>query len=84
MNTCRHGYAWHCSECHEEHQADTRRAVREGRKVYAVVPWRGDGRYSADQAVKTYRSLSLAEKYATKTNDATGSQLVVRVVDVPA
>lgn len=30
-----------------------------------VVPWRGDGRYSHDQAVRTYQSRVLAERYAS-------------------
>lgn len=39
--------------------------VREG--TYAVVPWRGDGRYSIDQAVATRASRDAAWKLAAKT-----------------
>ena len=44
--------------------------------LWAVVPWRGDGRYSIGQAHATYRSRTLADRRAATIPDA-----VVRFVD---
>lgn len=48
--------------------------------VYAVLPWRGDGRYKLDQAVATYRRRFDADRRADK--DETGT-LCVRELDAP-
>jgi hypothetical protein len=37
--------------------------VTQGR--YAVLPWRGDGRYDADQALGIYNSRPVAERHIT-------------------
>lgn len=39
--------------------------------VFAVLPWRGDGRYRLEQAVKVYRRRGDADRFAAK--DDTGT-----------
>ncbi len=71
MNTCQHGLTMLCRECSKDEQRRVSEGIRGGTLTYAVVPWRGDGRYSLDQAHKTYRIRSAAEKcaeYLTDTN----------------
>ena len=67
--TCPHGLdSTFCKECREDFKRYDREGVREGKLVYAVVPWRGDGKYSIDQAVKQFKVKPAAEKYAEKLN----------------
>lgn len=48
--------------------------------VYAVLPWRGDGVYRLEQAVRVFERKHAAEAFANK--DTTGT-LVVRTLDAP-
>lgn len=50
------------------------------RVVYTVLPWRGDGRYRLEQAVKVYRRRGDADRRAAK--DEAGT-LCVRELDAP-
>jgi hypothetical protein len=70
--SCPHGYQWDslCKECKEYSKRYDREGIREGKLIYAVVPWRGDGKYSIDQAVKQFKVKPAAEKYAEKLNAA--------------
>lgn len=67
--TCPHGLdSTFCKQCREDFKRYDREGVREGKLIYAVVPWRGDGKYSIDQAVKQFKVKPAAEKYAEKLN----------------
>lgn len=48
--------------------------------VFAVLPWRGDGRYKLDQAIRVFLRRSSAESFAEK--DPAGN-LCVRELDAP-
>lgn len=47
--------------------------------VFAVLPWRGDGRYKLDQATRVYKTRGAADRYAA--NDDTMT-LVVRELNL--
>lgn len=57
-----------CPDCKRESKARERESIRSGQSVYAVLLWRGDGRYDLTQALKTYRIKSAAERYADRLN----------------
>ena len=49
--------------------------------TYALLPWRGDGRYRLEQAVKTYASESAADRAARAAYEASDPRgLVVRFI----
>lgn len=65
---CPHGFDWPsiCRECRKDSIEQDRRLVKEQGWVYAVIPWRGDGKYKIEDAVRAYKSKSAAEKYANR------------------
>ena len=66
--TCKHGYDSLCPECRKDDKRIEREGVKSGAWIYCVVNWRGDNKYSAKDAVKTFKNKPAAEKYAEKLN----------------
>lgn len=66
--TCHHGLEFLCSQCRKEDADLKKSAVSEGRAVYAIFEWRGDGKYRLEERAveKTYKVRSAAEKQAEK------------------
>ena len=51
--------------------------------TYALIPWRGDGRYTIDQAVRTYAREGAADRAAQKHYDeGDPRELVVRFLTI--
>jgi hypothetical protein len=80
---CPHGLEMLCKECRADSKQMDREAVRSGAKVWAVLPWRGDGKYEMTQAIKTYKSEAAAERFASKQEHSRSEPLCVRLVHNP-
>lgn len=72
----RHGIVA-CPGCHGE--------LREVRVTFAIVPWRGDSRYSLEQAIATYSRESMADADASRRYaEDERSPYVVRTFTAPS
>lgn len=63
----------------KEREAEAKAARKtRGSRVFAVLPWQGDGRYDAADALAWFRTEKAAEKYAIDFRGLGGRGLVVR------
>lgn len=79
---CPHGFEMLCPHCRAESQSETRRRIESGDWKYAVVQWRGDGKYHVDGALKLYKVKAAAEKYAERLNNTPFHNTVVRLIKI--
>lgn len=72
-----HGYdSLGCPDCRRDEKNRVSRGIKDGSLVFGVFKWTGENRYPIENAIKTYKRRSDADRYAE------ANELVVRTVAV--